>query len=410
MNTSGSQEDQAAVPRRVLELNLAHTSWYWVHRQNDPNRLQFWLHQGRLLKGKKKTCVGIDLTDISSSQWLSEASQDERRYVRTAKLGTPEELDQIALMPELEALECSGLQEDQLQWVAELGLPLHFLHLSWCHNIKDLEPLRALSDTLIRLVVSDCDRLVDLDAVGSLKKLQRFEMIDCDAVWEIDPLALLKKLRRVVLRNCDAVRELGPIGELPELISLDLSRSDKIKNLGPLRTNTKLQALDLSECKSVRSIGALRAMRELQSLQLFGCRRCHDLRPIHNLPKLKKLSVPNIIEDGDLLGICINHPQLQQFHVRNCKKIEDLEPLKRMTEVRDLSLAGSPGVSDLSPISELNKLVRLDLAFCPEIEDLTPLEGLGNLEDLYIGGCPKLSRNDITELEKALPDCEIHTT
>jgi len=63
-------------------------------------------------------------------------------------------------------------------------------------------------------------------------------------------------------------------------------------------------------------------------------------------------------------------------------------------------------ISNLIPISRLDKLRWLNLGR-NQVIDLTPLKGLAQLKNLYIYENPNLSLNQIEELQKALPKCEI---
>ena len=393
---------------RILEINLGYSSWYWVHRPDEPSRLRFALHQGLLLiGGKKKKCVGVDLTDRSAHDWLAGASERKRALIRTAKIGAQEDLETLELLPNLEALECNGLTKSELEWVCGLGMPLKCLYLSWCPDLSHISPVSQFPD-LLQLSLSDFHNLADLGALKELTDLERLDIINCDDLWDIDPIANAKKLRRLVIRNCENVHRLNAVAMLSQVRQMDLSRSTHVKDLAPLRKLKVLAALDLSNCMRVRDVSPLQNLRSLRILRLFGCSSLRDLRPLYQLPQLKKLSLPNNITDGDFLGLCIGFDGLVQMDLRNCDSVTTIEPISRLVKLEDLSLAGCRRITNIRPLSALKNLVHLDLACCTRITDLTPLYDLENLKDLYIDGCTGLEQDDIDAFEEAMPDCEVH--
>jgi len=408
MQEDPKRAEAAGADVRVIELNLDYSAWYWVHHPQESKRPRFWLHQGRLLLGDKKISVGVNLADVSAQSWVGQAPAEQLARIRTAKADNPDVLDLLKAFPNLEALECSSLSEDELRWVCALGHPLKLFYLSWCDDLKDTEPLAQLGG-LVRLVLADCQMLNDVSGVGELTELQRLEFINCDNLWDLEPLAPLKKLSRLVIRNCDTIRKLVPLAVLDSLTSLDLSRCNQLEELLPLAKIPGLTSLDLSDCHEVRNIHPLSELDNLRELRLFGCKKLGDLRPIHRLPRLQKLSLPPAIRDDDLLGLCLSHSLLQEFDLRDCILIEGLEPIGNLQHLTHLNLGGCRNISDLTPLAKLEKLIRLDLAYCPEVEDLAPLHELKQLKELYVGGCEKLTRDQIRAFHQVAPQCEVHT-
>jgi internalin A len=400
--------EQGAADVRVLELSLGHSAWYWVHNGRDEQRLRFWLYNGRLLLGEEKRCVGLDLSNTAAERWLRRSSEQERAAVRTAKISNPEDLDVLELLPGLSALECSGLSDEDLEWVCGLGLQLTFLHLSWCARLTTAQPLARMK-SLIRLVLSDCPTLKEIAALSHLTNLRHLEIINADQVWEVESLATLKGLERLAIRNCDGIENLAPVSQLSELVWLDLSRCDKVKQLGPLNKLRKLASLNLSDCNTLQDISPLRELDSLDELHLFGCNWVKDLRALYHMCYLRVLSLPNEALDGDLLAICIEHSELEQLDLRNCQNIGDLSPLGRLKHLTQLNLAGCHNIRDLAPLAELPNLVRLDLTCCRSVTGLAPLHGLKKLADLYIGGCINLDQDSVRQFKHACPTCAVHT-
>jgi len=402
--------DADAYVVRVFELSIGHTAWYWVHdaAADGPSvRLKFALRQGRLLLGDDLLCVGVDLSYGAAEQWLRGASEQERAAVRTAKVANPEDLPLVELLPGLRALECSSVSDEDLQWLCSRGLELAFLYVSWSSRLSTLEPLGGMR-SLLRLVVSDCLALEDITALSRLKRLQSLEIINADHVRKLGPLASLEGLRRLALRNCDGIEDLRPLASLRELRHLDLSRCNRVRDLGPLAGLKALVSLDLSDCNAIRDLSPLRSLDNLEDLRLFGCNRVEDLTPLYHMCYLRSLSLPNETQDGDLLAICKEHPELERLDLRNCQKVTDLSSLVRTRHIKHLTLAGCRNVTDLSPLAALEGLIRLDLAHCVGITSLRPLHGLKRLQDLYIGGCVNLPARERIEFKRACPGCRVH--
>ena len=91
------------------------------------------------------------------------------------------------------------------------------------------------------------------------------------------------------------------------------------------------------------------------------------------------------------------------------KEIDDLQVMPVFIHAKNLVHLNlyDNQISNLIPISRLNKLRWLNLGR-NQVVDLTPLKGLTQLKNLYIYENPDLSFNQIEELQKALPNCEIH--
>jgi len=96
---------------------------------------------------------------------------------------------------------------------------------------------------------------------------------------------------------------------------------------------------------------------------------------------------------------------LQELNLNRCKNLENLEPLRNLTSLQVLILDNTR-VSDLLSIKGLTSLQRLWLSKT-KVADLSPLTGLTKLQQLWLVGCKKLSDEQIEQLEKALPECEI---
>lgn len=91
----------------------------------------------------------------------------------------------------------------------------------------------------------------------------------------------------------------------------------------------------------------------------------------------------------------------------------DGSPLACCPELEYLELqpdtAYEGAISDLTPLSGLQKLRHLNLCNT-SVMDISPLYGLTKLERLWLGGWVNVSMDQIEEMKRCAPDCEINYT
>jgi len=104
------------------------------------------------------------------------------------------------------------------------------------------------------------------------------------------------------------------------------------------------------------------------------------------------------------LSVLKNTPNLDHIDF-NLNHISDLEPLSGLKSLKT-AILNRNRISDLTPLKELTNLKSLDL-YDNQIEDLSALSGLKQLTTLDLSTNPKLTRAQIDELQKALPNCQI---
>lgn len=89
--------------------------------------------------------------------------------------------------------------------------------------------------------------------------------------------------------------------------------------------------------------------------------------------------------------------------------ITDISALANCPELEYLEL-NSTQVSDLSPLSKLSKLRHLNIGNCPNVTDISPLYELTELERLWIGCIDPVPEEQVAEMQKNAPACDINTT
>ncbi len=86
--------------------------------------------------------------------------------------------------------------------------------------------------------------------------------------------------------------------------------------------------------------------------------------------------------------------------------IKDIQPLSNLVNIQQLWLINVP-ISDLEPLRGLTNLISLDLSYSDQISDLEPIKTLISLQELRIQNNIKITNEQVEDLQKALPKCEI---
>jgi len=127
-----------------------------------------------------------------------------------------------------------------------------------------------------------------------------------------------------------------------------------------------------------------------ESLPILCLRRCkrigdiicysEDLTSLEGCPAgLKSLCINgHSLENLEPLRRCT---QLESLEIMRAIQISDLSPLASCKRLKTLRINNSPA-TDLSPLSSLQLLEVLELFICSDIKSLSPLSGLKNLRDL----------------------------
>lgn len=103
-----------------------------------------------------------------------------------------------------------------------------------------------------------------------------------------------------------------------------------------------------------------------------------------DLRGLRKLTIGNstIPSVRPLAGL----PRLVKLVLLNCSKIDSLNGIEELNELRWLAVSGSHALSSIEPVAALEALEILDLSDCSRIASLAPLAGLRNLKALTFAG------------------------
>ena len=200
--------------------------------------------------------------------------------------------------------------------------------------------------------------VLDLTGIEVAHKLEDLS-VEVYQIGDLTPLAMLVNLKRLRLYSCGSLDDLRPVSKLIALLELDLSHS-RIRDPRPISSLTNLRKLKVADTA------------------------INDLNPIARIANLRILNLGGngLIDIGPIERLAASLTGLKLY--RN--KIEDLQPLSKLTDLTDLDLYRN-SISNLSPLSGLVDLTAL----CVDdnsISDLEPLSSLENLRSLSLEGNP----------------------
>ena len=145
----------------------------------------------------------------------------------------------------------------------------------------------------------------------------------------------------------------------------------------------------------------------LTDYNVDGLYHCHDVKYLdigHN----------DVLTD---IGFVAEMPKLEVVVLSMCG-FSDASPLAQCTELEYLEMFNTL-CTDLSPLSGLDKLRHLNVACIGldapdfpaiQLKDITPLYSLTELERLWLGAFQAIPTEQIEEMQRRAPNCEINTT
>ena len=242
------------------------------------------------------------------------------------------------------------------------------------NSIEDISVLKELT-TLEYLSLWD-NSISDISSLKNLTNLTSLYIVD-SKITDISALKNLKKIKILYL-GYNSITDISTLKQLTNLKSLSLS-SNLITDISSLQNLKKIETLSLIG-NQINDISTLKQLTNLKSLYL-GYNSITDISTLKQLTNLESLGLGN-------------------------NPINDISVLKNLTKLTDLHLEDTK-ITDLSPLQNLKNLKYLNLWRTP-ISDATALYELTKLTKLYIIHT-NLTNDQVADLRKALPKCEIVT-
>ena len=305
------------------------------------------------------------LSSDTASYDLSDATAAEALAVAPA----------LAKLPRLKTVVL-GSERDSLSWdgIRQLREILPETEFQYAFNLYGVDcDLSATSLSFYHIHVPDYDEGEMIDEVMNLMpQLNYVDMDSCGLpMWRLEELNILHPNVKVVFRVW--------FGDNYSV------RTDTEKILASMPTKGGMLTNDTVE----------------------GLYYCHDVKYLdvgHN----------TLLTD---IGFVAEMPKLEVAVLAMCDW-SDASPLANCTELEYLEMQ-TTNCTDLSPLSGLSKLRHLNIACIgadstdyptPYLTDITPLYSLTGLERLWMGTYHYVPTEQIVEMQRRAPKCEINTS
>ena len=351
----------------------------------------------------------------------------QRIYLEGVSIET-DGLDWVAEFPKLTEFSCEGYLTDELDLTPFAGLT-ELTRLSFYQNnntgapVSDLSPLAGLTkmkrlDLCIDFDVKDLtplsgmtqleelqlygtsnnnnnSGLTDLSALSGMTHLTSLR-IDLGTVEDFSPLSGMTQLQELRMYGSFITDDLSFLRGLTELRTLNMVSSNGSEGAPVQEDLTDLSGLtkltDLQLDAPVADLHGLEPLVNLRALQMYGSNSTYtDVDALAGLTELTSLYLPyrvyndsNPLPPINLDGLA-NLTKLQSLEISD--GVESLEPLRNLTELRDLRIRANnsdDGELSLAPLSGLTKLNSLDISADLAGGDLSALAGLAELRSLNI--------------------------
>lgn len=154
-------------------------------------------------------------------------------------------------------------------------------------------------------------------------------------------------------------------------------------------------------------ISEITSIKKLQNLELLNAEEGYSyvtgFDSISEMESLEELYVKGVHIKSDFENIqyCQN---LKKLYL-DLTPINDISCIENLTCLEEIYICNS-SISDITPLSALKNLKKVSIIET-NISDLSPLEHLDNLEYIYISCNANIDENQIEQLKKQLPNCEI---
>ncbi|MBQ6273335.1 MAG: hypothetical protein IJK63_03855 [Oscillospiraceae bacterium] len=296
----------------------------------------------------------------------------DTKEVDLTEAPTAENLLPLVLLPELETVElgsCEDAAESNMDWealaAAEAACPGAEFHYAFRLYKKSFD-LQSTEMDLNHITMTDEGALVKKIAL-CMPQLSLLDMDFCEVSDEAmadirDSLPNTEVIWRIWFgngkRNGYSVRT--------DVTRILASNPDKAGELTPENTRalkycTRVKYLDLGHNDQMTDISFVRYMPDLE-VAVLAMGGFSDLSPLADCPKLEYLEIQ------------------------------------------------TSAASDLRPLAGLTNLRHLNIAYIFSLTDITPLYNLTNLERLWIGAYDPVPMDQIEEMQRRAPNCEIDYT
>lgn len=309
---------------------------------------------------------------------------------------TGKKISDITLLKQCKNLKQLYLNNTDISDISPLSqltnLKVLYLSNTKISNIPILENMTNLTELWL-----GNNQISDISSLSHLTNLTTLSLYN-NQISDISHLARLTNLTKLDLR-INQFSDISPLSELASLTQLQLSKT-KIVDIEPLNSLTNLTLLDLNNTE-VNDLTPIKGLNKLELLYASST-QIENIYSIKKLTNLRLLGITNT-KVGDLEPIK-DLSNLESIFF-STTLVNNIEPVKRLKKLKLLSFKDT-NVNVLEPLKELSNLEVLKIQNT-QINSLEPIKGLSNLKELLLEGCKKITIEQISDLQKALPDCKI---
>eukprot|EP00796_Vickermania_ingenoplastis_P006993 gene6993-4957_t len=326
------------------------------------------------------------------------------------------------------SLDRCSLQDQNMSWIAELK---HLAFFSATHsNVRRVDWLEGVSNTLTDLNLSHCPWLVDVKGIRHLSRLRHLSL-SFTPIHSAAFVRACRDLESLHLQCCRRLVVANDIGRLNKLRVLNISRT-AVRSLSWLSECSPgyLECVDVSYCHFC-SPGAVAVLQDLPQLKYANISGMYmdpasmDLWPGNELYSTRGRSASSTQLLGtSVSGSLARHdstpcpPNFSLEWLRGCKQLRELWFLDAGDKVRDIEAitqlapslrllhlthtVNSHLICDVHWLSPMSHLTLLNLSENTKLRDVSGLRNLRHLRQLSLAG------TDVADsglLDALVPSC-----
>ena len=240
-------------------------------------------------------------------------------------------------------------------------------------------------------IIPNPENITDLGAYDSIferniDKLTAFPNLlyldlNYESLEDITVLSQFPDLRGLVLTDCDDINDYSPLMNLTNLETLGI-QSTQLKSIDFITQMPSLTSLSIEDTQ-VSNLSALDSCPGITYLSLIDNYEIQDYSAVSRLTQLTDLTL-----EMNYGGTLPSLAELNQLQWLTIKYAGDLSPLKDATSVTSLSLDTCSGweLDSVTAMQGLNTMIIKD--FSSYEESMTPLTQLTNMKALSLEGTP----------------------
>ena len=229
------------------------------------------------------------------------------------------------------------------------------------------------------LFISEAYQLTDVSIVNDSTYFIGGQKVDHKVYNVFTAIKKATEITELDLSGSKEILGIEPLYELTKLRSLNISNTG-ISSLFPIRNLTTLETLNCSNT-IIDDVSPLRYSSNLTELNISQT-NVLDVDVIEGFKKLKVFAADHIQKDS--LEIIASCKSLQSLSLESNKKVNDLQFLSGLTQLKYLNLKGT-SIADISTLGELTNIEELNISNT-KVEDIASVSLLKGLKTFSFEG------------------------